>query len=123
MEPKDIQMAKKDQDFLNRAVEIVESHMSDSDFNVEDLGRELGLSRMQLYRKLKALIGKSANEFIRFIKLKRAAQLLDHGSMTISEITYKVGFNDLKYFRDCFKKQYGVNPSDYSGKNTNISKD
>lgn len=122
MEPKDIQMAKKDQDFLNRAVEIVESHMSDSDFNVEDLGRELGLSRMQLYRKLKALIGKSANEFIRFIKLKRAAQLLDQGSMTISEITYKVGFNDLKYFRDCFKKQYGVNPSDYSGKNVNISK-
>ena len=123
MEPKDIQMAKKDQDFLNRAVEIVESHMSDSDFNVEDLGRELGLSRMQLYRKLKALIGKSANEFIRFIKLKRAAQLLDQGAMTISEITYKVGFNDLKYFRDCFKKQYGVNPSDYSGKNVNISKD
>ncbi|MGB3464521.1 MAG: response regulator, partial [Cyclobacteriaceae bacterium] len=122
MEPKDIQMAKKDQDFLNRAVEIVELHISDSDFNVEDLGRELGLSRMQLYRKLKALIGKSANEFIRFIKLKRAAQLLDQGSMTISEITYKVGFNDLKYFRDCFKKQYGVNPSDYSGKNANISK-
>ena len=123
MEPKDIQMAKKDQEFLNRAVEIVELHISDSDFNVEDLGRELGLSRMQLYRKLKALIGKSANEFIRFIKLKRAAQLLDHGTMTISEITYKVGFNDLKYFRDCFKKQYGVNPSDYSGKNTNFSKE
>ncbi|MEL6559593.1 MAG: two-component regulator propeller domain-containing protein [Bacteroidota bacterium] len=123
MEPKDIQMAKKDQDFLNRAVEIVEAHMSDSGFNVEDLGRELGLSRMQLYRKLKALIGKSANEFIRFIKLKRAAQLLNHGSMTISEITYKVGFNDLKYFRDCFKKQYGVNPSDYLNKNTNISKE
>lgn len=113
IEPKDVKIPTGDQDFIDRAVHIVEKNISNSDFFVDDLCRELGLSRMQLYRKLKALIGKSANEFIRFVRLKRAAQLLDQGTLTISEITYEVGFNDLKYFRDCFKKQYGINPSEY----------
>ena len=69
---------------------------------------------MQLYRKLKSLTGFSANEFIRLLRLKRAAQLLKHNQMTISEITYEVGFTDLQYFRSCFKRQYGVNPSEYN---------
>ncbi|MEL7001252.1 MAG: two-component regulator propeller domain-containing protein [Bacteroidota bacterium] len=111
--PKKIVKRSKDQDFLDLAISIVEKNISNSDFFVDDLGKELGLSRMQLYRKLKAMVGKSANEFIRFIRLKRAAQLLDEGRLNISEITYEVGFNDLKYFRDCFKKQYGLNPSEY----------
>lgn len=114
IEPKDIKIASKDESFIEKAVGVIEENISNSDFFVDDLGRELGLSRMQLYRKLKGLIGQSANEFIRSIRLKRAAQLLKQDQMTISEITYHVGFNDLQYFRDCFKKQFGVNPSEYA---------
>lgn len=120
IEPKNVQIASKDQNFLNEAIAIVEKNMSNSDFYVDDLGKEMGLSRMQLYRKLKGLIGQSANEFVRSIRLKRAAQLLNQGSMNISEITYEVGFNDLQYFRDCFKKQFGVNPSDYIGNSSKV---
>ena len=121
IEPSDIKITPKDQDFLNEAIAIVEKNMSNSEFYVDDLGKEMGLSRMQLYRKLKGLIGQSANEFVRSIRLKRAAQLLRQGDKTISEITYEVGFNDLQYFRDCFKKQFGVNPSAYLEKADNIS--
>ena len=74
------------------------------------------MSRMQLYRKLKALTGQSANEFIRTIRLKRAAQMLEQNQLTIAEITYEVGFNDLQYFRECFKKQFGATPSEYMQK-------
>ncbi|MFY0654533.1 MAG: response regulator [Cyclobacteriaceae bacterium] len=121
IEPKNVQIADKDQNFLNDAVAIVEKNMSNSEFLVDDLGKEMGLSRMQLYRKLKGLIGQSANEFTRSIRLKRAAQLLNQGVMNISEITYEVGFNDLQYFRDCFKKQYGVNPSEYANSSDKVS--
>ena len=114
IEPKNVKIASKDEEFIAKAVSIVEENMSNSEFYVDDLGRELGLSRMQLYRKLKGLIGQSANEFVRSIRLKRAAQLIKQNQMTISEITYEVGFNDLQYFRDCFKKQFGMNPSDYA---------
>lgn len=114
IEPTNVKIASRDEDFIKRAVKIVEDNMSNSEFYVDDLGRELGLSRMQLYRKLKGLIGQSANEFVRSIRLKRAAQLIRQNQLTISEITYQVGFNDLQYFRDCFKKQFGVNPSEYA---------
>ena len=87
--------------------------MSNSEYGVEDLGKDTGMSRMQLYRKLKALTNQSANEFIRTIRLKRAAQLLEQQELTIAEVTYEVGFSDLPYFRSCFKKQFGVNPSEF----------
>ncbi len=114
MEPRDLKIASKDQEFLKKAIKIVEENLSNSDFGVDDLYRELGLSRTQLYRKLKGLVGQSANEFIRSFRLKRAAQLLKQQELTISEITYQVGFNDLQYFRYCFKKQFGSNPSEYA---------
>lgn len=113
IDPKNVQITAKDEDFIKKAVQIVEQNMTNSNFYVEDLGKELGLSRMQLYRKLKGLIGQSANEFTRSIRLKRAAQLIEQNTLTISEVTYEVGFTDLQYFRDCFKKQFGVNPTEY----------
>lgn len=116
IDPKNVKIASRDEGFLKKAIEIVEKNMSNSEFYVDDLGKELGLSRMQLYRKLKGLIGQSANEFVRSIRLKRAAQLIKQDQLTISEITYEVGFNDLQYFRDCFKKQFGMNPSEYAHK-------
>ncbi|MFY0687736.1 MAG: response regulator [Cyclobacteriaceae bacterium] len=114
LEPRDLQIASKDQEFLKRVIQCVEDNMANSDFGVDDICRELGLSRTQLYRKLKGLVGQSANEFVRSFRMKRAAQLLKKQELTISEVTYQVGFNDLQYFRYCFKKQFGVNPSEYA---------
>jgi AraC-like DNA-binding protein len=73
----------------------------------------MGMSRMQLYRKLKAHISMSANELIRHVRLQRSAQLLKNGQYSVAEVTYMVGFTDLQYFRTSFKKNFGVNPSDY----------
>lgn len=113
-EPGKIEIDPADKKFFKLAVECVEQNISKSSFGVKELGRELGVSRMQLYRKLKALTGNSANEFIREIRLKRAAQLLEAEQFTITQVMYNVGFNDMYYFRSCFKKKYGVNPSVYS---------
>ena len=99
-----------------RLLTSIENNISNADYSVEELGLDVAMSRMQLYRKLKALTGQSANEFIRTIRLKRAAQMLEQNQLTIAEITYEVGFNDLQYFRECFKKQFGVTPSEYMQK-------
>ncbi|MEO9872310.1 two-component regulator propeller domain-containing protein [Ekhidna sp.] len=114
LEPSEVKVVSRDKEFLNQLIVFIEANMSNSDLNIDDVCKEMGLSRTQLYRKLKALVGQSANELIRSIRLKRAAQLIKSNEMTISEITYEVGFNDLQYFRFCFKKQFGVNPSEYN---------
>ncbi|CAE7275531.1 unnamed protein product [Symbiodinium microadriaticum] len=114
LEPKNLNIGSKDQEFLNKIMACVEDNFANSSFGIDDLCKELGMSRTKLYRKLKGLIGQSANEFIRSFRLKRAAQLLRKQELTISEVTYQVGFNDLQYFRYCFKEQYGVNPSEYA---------
>ncbi|MCG8388881.1 MAG: response regulator, partial [Cytophagales bacterium] len=113
IEPKRVTLTSRDEAFISQALENIEKNMSNSEYTVEDLGRATGMSRMQLYRKLKALTGQSANEFIRTIRLKRAAQLLEQDELTVAEVTYEVGFSDLPYFRNCFKKQFGVPPSQY----------
>lgn len=114
LEPKHVIISSADENFIKKAVEFVEKNMDNSELQVEDLCKHLGMSKIQLYRKMKGLIDQSANEFIRTIRLKRAAQLLKQHHLTIAEITYQVGFNDLPYFRQCFKKQYGVNPSEFA---------
>ncbi len=113
LEPKEVKLASKDQEFLKKLMAFIEDNIDNSELNVDHICKEIGLSRTQLYRKLKGLVGQSANEFIRSLRLKRAAQLLKQNEMTIAEVTYQVGFNDLQYFRFCFKKQFGVNPSEY----------
>lgn len=114
IEPKKVTLSSTDELFIEKVLECIEKNMSNSVFSVEDFGREMGMSRMQLYRKLKALTGLSANEFIRSIRLKRAAQLLKQSQMSVAEVTYEVGFTDLQYFRTCFKKQFNINPSEFS---------
>lgn len=106
-------MRKLDRQFLERCIMLVERHIDNSDYSIDQMGQALSISRMQLYRKLKALTGETPTQFIRTIRLKRAAQLISEG-FSIQEATYKVGFQDLKYFRECFKKQFGVNPKEYS---------
>lgn len=106
--------------FLKKAVDVVETHIEDVDLSVETLCLELGMSPSNLYRKLQALVGLSANQFINNIRLKKATHLLKSGQYTISEIAYRVGFRDPKYFSKSFRKQFGVLPS-YYGKSTELS--
>jgi AraC-like DNA-binding protein len=103
-----------DEKLISHALEIVESKLADPDFSVEELARELGMSRVHLYKKLQALTGKSPIEFIRTLRLQHAAQLLERSQLTVSEIAYKVGFNNPKYFARYFKEEYKVLPSVYS---------
>lgn len=109
-------LATADERFIDHAVKYVEDNISRSDFSVEELSRQLGMSRVHLYKKLLAITGKTPIEFIRVIRLKRAAQLLCESRQNISEIAYKVGFNNPKYFSKYFKEEYGVLPSVYQEK-------
>jgi transcriptional regulator GlxA family with amidase domain len=104
----------RDEIFIRKILKSIEENISDPEFRVEYLGKDVGLSRVALYKKIKGLTGQTAVEFIRTIRLKRAAQLLRQNQLAVSEITYDVGFNDLQYFRTCFKKQFGLSPSEYA---------
>lgn len=117
LEPKPVTISSADEGFIKKAMSFIEENIDNSDLQVEDLCQHVGMSKIQLYRKLKGLIGQSANEFIRTIRLKRAAQLLKQQNLTVAEVTYQVGFNDLPYFRKCFKKQYGMTPSSFAQQN------
>ena len=111
--PSDIAVTSVDEKFLKKAIKIIEDNLGDCDFDVTALTGEIGMSRMQLFRKLKALTNQSPSEFIRTIRLKRAAQLIKKKFGNVAEITYEVGFNNLSYFAKCFRELYGVPPSEY----------
>lgn len=111
--PSEITITPLDEQLITKAIKIVEEYMSDSDFSVEKLGEELGLSRSYLYRKLMLITGKGPADFIRTIRLKRSKQLLGKSQKQIAEIAYEVGFNSPKRFTISFKKEFGISPSDY----------
>ena len=111
--PKDISLTNVDELFLQKLQKILDENLTESTFNVQDFSSALGMSRMQLHRKLKALTGLTATEFIRSQRLKLAAELLKKSDANISEIGYTVGFNDHSYFAKCFKEAYGCSPTDY----------
>ncbi len=98
---------------IEKARNMVLKNLDNSEYNIDDFCTDLGLSRMQLYRKFKAITGLSANSFIRKVRLHKAAELLRSGELSVKEVTYDVGFIDLKYFRKCFYDEFGVNPSEY----------
>jgi AraC-like DNA-binding protein len=110
----DIKVSSLDEQLIQKALKAVENKISDADFSVEDLSRELGMSRVHLYKKLQALTGKSPLEFIRTIRLQHAAQLLEKSQLTVAEVAYKVGFNNPKYFARYFKEEYDLLPSAYA---------
>lgn len=116
VEPSEIILTSTDEKLLDHAVKYVEDNISRSDLSVEELSRELGMSRVHLYKKLLAITGKTPIEFIRVIRLKRAAQLLRESQQNISEIAYQMGFNNPKYFSKYFKEEFGVLPSVYQEK-------
>lgn len=117
LKPKELTITSADEQFLEKAIKVVEDNISDSEFNVYAFTDQMHMSRSVLFRKLKALTDQSITTFIRTIKLKRAGQLLAQTKMNVSEVAYEVGFNDLKYFRKCFKKLFNEVPSDYRNKN------
>ena len=86
--------------------------MSDSELSIEDIGSDIGLSRVQLYRKVKALTGHSPVELIRTARLEKARQMLQSTDMTISEVAYSVGFSAPSYFTKCFRDEFGISPSE-----------
>ena len=102
-----------DKDFVEKFKALIDAKMGDSNLNVEDLGKDMGLSRVQLYRKIKSLTNYSPNELLRIARLKKAASLLASSDMTVSEIGYEVGFSSPSYFSKCYKDQFGESPTDF----------
>ena len=114
--PSDIVITSLDEKLIEKAIKYVEDNISRSDLSVEELSRELGMSRVHLYKKMLQITGKTPIEFIRVIRLKRAAQLLRDSQLHVSEIAFQVGFNNTKYFSRYFKEEFGVLPSAYQEK-------
>lgn len=108
-----------DEKFIRKAQETIYKNLSDSRFGVENLAEEMNLSRAQLFRKFKALVGTSPSEFINDIRLQRAADLIIAKTDTIAQISYAVGFNEQSYFANRFRKKYGMSPSEYGTTNLN----
>jgi signal transduction histidine kinase/CheY-like chemotaxis protein len=121
VQPKDIAITSADERFLRKAMDIVENNMDDFDFNVQAFVEQMHLEHTQVNRKLKALTDFTPVQFIRFLRLKRAAKKIARQEDTISQIAYSVGFNNLSYFAKCFKEQFGSLPSDYSGDPESLS--
>lgn len=111
--PSEITITPLDEKLMEKAIKIVEEHISDTEFSVEELGAAVGLSRSHLYKKLMHITGKGPAEFIRTIRLKRGRQLLEKSQLQIAEIAYAVGFNSPKRFTINFKSEFGVSPSAY----------
>lgn len=114
--PKDIAVNSTDEAFLQRVKTVLDNNLIESSFNIEEFSNAVGMSRMQIHRKLKALTGLSASEFIRSQRLKLAAQLLKKSDANVSQIGYSVGFNNPGYFSKCFKEMYKLTPLEYSKK-------
>jgi len=116
LQPRNVILSSPDERFLQKAIDVVENNISDPDLDIEHFAAEIGVSRMQLYRKLDALTEMTVKEFVRNIRLKRAAQLLVQKKLNVSEIAYAVGFKDLSHFRKCFKTEFGMSASEYAEK-------
>ncbi len=103
----------KDKEFSEKLNLVLEKNMSNADFPVDDFAQQMKVGRTIFYKKVKGVTGYSPNEYIRIIRMKKAAELLQSGELTISEVSYKVGINDPFYFSKCFKAQFGIAPSVY----------
>ncbi|MBC6989038.1 two-component regulator propeller domain-containing protein [Hymenobacter sp. BT491] len=114
LEPTEVVIADADKQFLENAMGVVEQHLDDPEFSVQVLVREVGMSQSVFYRRIKSITGQTAVEFIRDVRMKRAAQLLAQTTMRVSEVAFQVGIEDAKYFRKTFQKIYSLSPSEYA---------
>jgi AraC-like DNA-binding protein len=102
-----------DQSFLQKAIDYIIDNIRDPQLSVESIADLFNMSRMQVYRKIKALTGNTVVDFIRTVRIKQAIKLMDTQKYTLSEIAHLTGFNTASYFTRCFKDQYGKAPSEY----------
>ena len=109
-EEEEERLGAQDQTFVTRLREVIRDNMGDSDFSVERIGEEIGLSRVQLYRKVKALTGQTPVELLRRARLERGRRLIEKTEKSVSEIAYEVGFTSPSYFNKCFKDEFGISP-------------
>ena len=116
IEPTPPQITSFDEEFMKRVMEIMNNQMDNSDFIIDEFAKKLGMGRTVFYQKLKSLTGLSFIDFVREMRIKRAKQLAESGEYNVSTIAYMTGFNDPKYFSKCFKKRYGVSPSEFQNK-------
>ncbi|WP_456442172.1 hybrid sensor histidine kinase/response regulator transcription factor [Psychroserpens sp.] len=116
--PKNVTIHNLDEQFLEKVQTILDANLVEPSFTIEEFSHTIGMSRMQLHRKLKALTGLSASEFVRSQRLKLAAQLLKKSDINISQVGYQVGFNNHSYFTKCFKLKYDCTPTEYAIKNS-----
>lgn len=112
LEIADSHLEDRDKQFLKQLHAIIQKNLSDSEFGVEDIGKQIGLSRVQLYRKVKAMTGSSVVDLLRKARLAKAKRLLESRSMSVSEVAYDVGFSAPSYFTKCFKDEYGMLPGE-----------
>jgi AraC-like DNA-binding protein len=113
LKPGDIAITPMDEAFLQRVQSVVEQHLDQDEFSIEMLGQEVGMSRTQIHRKLRALTDQSASQFIRSMRLQRAVDLLKNKTGTVAEIAYRVGFGSQAYFTKCFHEQFGCSPKEF----------
>ena len=111
--PRDIAVTSIDEQLVQRAINVIEKNISDPNFDTSTMAKEVGVSRMLLNTKLKALTGLTTGEFIRTLRLKRAVQLLKQSYGNVTEVAYEVGFQNLSYFAKAFREQFGQSPSHY----------
>ncbi len=111
--PNTLKISGDDKAFIESCISIVENNLGNDEFNVKIFAAEIGMSHSNLYKRVKAVSGQSINSFIRFIRLRKAAELLINTPANVNEVAFQVGINDLKYFRQQFFNLFGVNPSDY----------
>ena len=113
LDPQNITINNLDEAFLTKVLKYVENHIADPDLSVEQLSQELAMSKSAFYKKIKSLTNQTGVEFIRTIRVKRAAQLLTQGQLTVSQVAYEVGFMDVDYFRKCFKEHFNYTPKEH----------
>ncbi len=113
LELKEITVTSADKEFLDRAMEVAEKHIDNTRFTAEQFAYELAVSRPLLFTKIKALTDQTPNNFMKTLRMKRAAQLLETRKLNVSEVAYKVGFRDARYFSKCFQKHFNQTPSEY----------
>ena len=112
VKPKEITVTSHDERFISDLITFIDKHISDPDLDVSKICRESGLSHTHLNRKLMALVDLSVVEFIRLMRLRRAKDLLEKKFGNISEVAFEVGFNSVAYFSHCYRRQFGLNPSE-----------
>ncbi|MGK0255017.1 MAG: transcriptional regulator GlxA family with amidase domain, partial [Mariniflexile sp.] len=114
LQPTDVIIDTKEQEFISKVLNVIEENMDKTNFGVHDLSAEIGMSSPVFYKKIKFLTGMSVNNFMKSVKLKRAAQLLQQSDLTVYQVAFEVGFKNSKYFSKEFRKEYGKYPSDFA---------